>query len=237
MRIVMRDRSAPVRPPSNKEYKTMKAKLLAIRRRPPDALYTPRDLEELRRRLEHEKSENLNLSTLSTQLRPGDRGLAALRAQGFETRMSEAIRNRPARPFVYTPLNKATSSHDVDKDRDKESEKEVEKAPDKSKAKDKEKEKGGAASSHFPIVASPFQESKEAYRKMKDKVHAVYQRPFVVPRPAPLSYDERMKKEKLFEEKQKQDEERRKANKALMAKVDAIAARPTPVYRVKYVYT
>ena len=102
-RFMMRDRSAPARPPTNKEYKAMKAKLLAIRRRPPDALYTPRDLEELRRkgkrkpdlhfpqiwhnsdrtgrnrRLEHGKSESLNVSTLSSQLKPGDRGLAALR--------------------------------------------------------------------------------------------------------------------------------------------------------------
>jgi len=52
--------------------------------------------------------------------------------------MSEAIRNRPARPFVYTPLNKAASSHDVEK----EAAKNREKGQDTTKDKEKEKEKG-----------------------------------------------------------------------------------------------
>lgn len=154
--------------------------------------------------------------------------------------MSEAIRNRPPRHFVYTPLSKSArreKSLDQDKSDKDQATGEAGKGKEEGKATDQKEKEKGRRKEAAARPQSPYQESKDAYKKMKARVHAVYQRPFVMPRPAPLSYDERMKKEKLQEEKQKLDEERRKANKALMAKVDAIAARPTPVYRVKYIYS
>jgi len=191
----------------------MKEKLQAIRRRTPNALYMPQNLDQLRKRMEDEASSADDVFNVEGA-RPGDRCLAYVRAQGFEARMAEAMRRRPNiyTPFAPIPLSALSLSSTV-------------------------ASADASVSVKRPRSARLPSGYSDEYKNMKDKVHLVNRRPYLIPRPTPLTYDERMKREKEVEAKVKQDELRKKANKALMDKVDRIAQRPSPLYKLKYIYT